>query len=117
MTCGQSGIQAWIPDALRALDGAVECGVIDCFLRHEQIHIRDFTRVDPRPCKGAPQGWTPEWRSKLRARASEVRGYGAEIECLEDKLEVCDEECMKLLENAREDAIEWRDLYKSGELP
>lgn len=119
LRCRRGRMVVFIPGLMKHLDEMKECPqVLECIDLHERRHRQDFEFTHPRPCKGAPNGWVPAWRSRERLRASEVRAYSAELRCLQGKLdETCDEKCRGIIKNAMESAGELRDLYRAGELP
>jgi RHS repeat-associated protein len=82
------------------------CGIDQCSIEHEQVHIRDALNQNSAICRGAPEGSVVVASSTAEAKASEWKGYGATVSCLERKLkEPCNDRCKKLIK-------EYIDFYK-----
>lgn len=92
--CMNGNPEVWINDYFKD-DKSVECGLTECLLRHEGVHLRDALARNPLVCSGmkkSENGVAIEFGSKLR-RDSEIRGNLEEKMCLEEALATMKGKC------------------------
>jgi len=93
---------------------------VDCLRAHEQVHVNDFTRIDPNVCAGAASRQAISAMSNNLVWIFELRGYEEELRCLREKLKQtctggpCDP---KVRERIRDVEGIIRDMRKTGRVP
>ena len=85
----------------------------NCMIVHEQIHIADALKINSNICKGQRDGTAIRWSNPSELFPTELRGYNAEIACLNLSLDQsCDNDCQQEIINRIAQITPIRDSYK-----